>query len=94
MRREGICRACGAPMLWAPMPSGAHNPLNVEQVAAEVGKGVIAYNPATGRGIPITIAVIDRCEGWAAHGVTFHVSHFADCPQRSRFRQPQLVNTR
>lgn len=86
--REGVCRACGAAMLWAKMPSGRSNPLNAAEVPAEVGKGVIAFNPATGKGLPVTYAVIGDCERWAEqHGVSFHTSHFSDCPKRGQFRK-------
>lgn len=85
---DGTCRACGVAMLWARMPSGRPNPLNVAEVMPEVGKGVIAFNPDTGRGMPVTDAVIGSCPGWAAQGVTFHTSHFSDCPKRERFRKP------
>lgn len=70
------------------MPSGRANPLNTETVTPEVGKGVIAYNPKTGKGLPVTYAVIHDCERWAAQGVTFHTSHFATCPERERFKRP------
>lgn len=86
---DGICRACGAPMLWARMPSGRLNPLNVAEVEPEVGKGVTAFNPDTGNGVPVTFAVIGSCPGWAAAGVTFHTSHFSDCPERQRFRKDE-----
>lgn len=84
---HGTCRACNAPMLWAIMPSGRRNPLNTAEVEPEVGKGVTAFNPRTGHGIPVTIAVIDDCPRWAEQGVTFHTSHFSDCPERGRFRR-------
>lgn len=83
------CRACGAPMIWARMPSGRLNPLNVDQVQPEPGKGVVAFNPSTGRGVPVINANIDDCARWAERGVTFHTSHFSDCPERGRFQRPR-----
>lgn len=82
----GSCRACGAPMIWAKMPSGRANPLNADQVPPEVGKGVIAFNPDTGHGMPVTFSVIDRCAAWAEAGITFHTSHWSSCPEAHRFR--------
>lgn len=87
----GTCRACGAPMLWARMPSGRLNPLNVEQVTPEVGKGVTAFNPQTGHGFPITFACIEDCARWAEQGVTFHTSHFATCPEHARFKREETT---
>ena len=79
------CRACDARMLWATMPSGAHNPLDVEQVVPQVGMGVVAYNPKTGNAQMVTAANILETAKWADGGVTFHLSHFATCPERERF---------
>jgi hypothetical protein len=84
---DGTCRACGAPMLWAQMPSGRLNPLDPDPVDAEVGKGVVAYNPNTGHALPVNNANIGDCPRWAARGASFHVSHFATCPERDRFRR-------
>ncbi len=85
---QGICRACGAPMLWATMPSGRANPLNVDEVEPEASKGVVAFNPRTGHAVPVTYAEIEHCADWAEQGVTFHTSHFSDCPARERFKRP------
>ena len=87
---QGSCRACGASMLWARMPSGRLNPLNVDEVQPEPGAGVVAFNPATGNGVPVINANAHDCPRWAEHGATFHTSHFATCPERGRFkRDPQ-----
>jgi hypothetical protein len=85
---EGKCRACGAQMIWARMPSGKLNPLNVEQVEPAAGKGVVAFNPRTGRAVPVIAANLDDCARWGEHGATFHTSHFSDCPNRGQFRRP------
>lgn len=75
-------------MIWATMPSGRANPLNVEEVKPEAGKGVVAYNPATGGGIPVIGAnVPGDVERWAAAGATYHASHFATCPRRGEFKR-------
>lgn len=94
---SATCRACPAPILWALMPpkppenKRAHNPLNVAEVAAEVGKNVIAYNPKTQGGVTVTAENIGECAKWAAGGVTFHTSHFSDCPARKRFRRKKAA---
>lgn len=87
MNIEGTCRACGARMLWAIMPSGRANPLNAEEVPAELGKGIIALNPRTGHGMPVTYAVIENCPAWSEAGISFHTSHFATCPERRQFKR-------
>lgn len=94
----GTCRACKAPMLWAKMPSGKRNPLDVEPVA-EIAQlndadrllpvpGLTAYNPETEGGMPITTANLGQMLRWVEEGrVSAHVSHFATCPERDRFKR-------
>jgi hypothetical protein len=95
---NGVCRACKKPMIWAKMPSGRSNPLNVEEVA-EFAKldgdklaplpGITAYNRVSGNGMPITYSNIDAAVLWAeSEHVTFHTSHFSDCPERQKFKRP------
>lgn len=87
------CRACPAMMRGALMPSGSVNPLDLEEIPlAEVqagAKGVFAYYPGNGHGMSMTKARV--AEGkpaeYAAQGCTFHVSHFATCPERKRFKR-------
>jgi len=85
------CRACPAEIIWATMPSGAYNPLDAGEVPCEVGKGVVAYNPATGGGVMVSARNIMQCYGWAQRGVTFHLSHFATCPERQKFKQEKIA---
>lgn len=89
------CRACPAMMRGAEMPSGSVNPLDLDEIPLDVvlegAKGIVAYNPANGHGISITKKVraesADCLPVWAEKGVTFHVSHFATCPERKRFKR-------
>lgn len=83
----GTCRSCGAYMLWAKMPSGKSNPLNVAEVEPRTKAGVFAYQATTGRGVALKETNIGEVERWKAEGVSFHLSHFATCPQRGQFRR-------
>lgn len=85
--QQGPCRACKTLMLWVLMPSGKLNPLDVGEVTPQSRKGVIAFNPATGGGRPVTVANEAECAALAEKGVTFHLSHFATCPERQRFKR-------
>jgi hypothetical protein len=81
------CRYCPAPLLWATShSSGKPLPLDPPEVEPEVGKRIVAYNPASGRGVMVTARNIDDCGKWAAKGVTFHVSHWATCAGRDQAR--------
>ena len=83
----GPCRACGAQMIWAKMGSGKLNPLDAAMVEPEAKKGIIAFNPRTGAGCAVTLKNIEECGAWARKGASFHVSHFATCSERQRFRR-------
>lgn len=86
------CRACPAMMRGALMPSGSVNPLDLDEIPLDVvlegAKGVVAY--FDGRGRSVTKAVLaneGELEGWVARGATLHLSHFATCPERKRFKR-------
>lgn len=74
-------------MLWVKLDTGGTNPLNVEPLD-ELKPGLIAYNPAKGTGHRLTQEEIDagKPREWAARGVTFHLTHFADCPDAKTHR--------
>lgn len=80
-------------MIWARMPSGKANPLNVAHTDPTRGNGmaaprVIAYNPETQGGMPVTGTNLQQMLRWEGEGrVTFHTSHFSDCPERGRFKR-------
>lgn len=78
---------CGENMLWVELDTGSRNPLNLAPLD-RLKPGVIAYNPATGRGHALTQAEIDagKPREWAARGITFHLTHFAVCPHAQRHR--------
>src|SRR5688500_17597483 len=67
------------------MPSGRYNPVNVRE--ADPTPGSVAVNPETGGGIALKGEHMELTEEWAAQGVTFHLSHFADCPKAEEFRK-------
>jgi hypothetical protein len=72
------------------MPTGRVNPLDrgkltLEQVR-EDHRGVVAYDPYTGKGLSINKDNRDRLDEYATQGMRFHRSHFATCPARARFR--------
>lgn len=102
MPDRGACRACGAEMLWAVMvePDGTlrvdergrerRNPLDAEPLnPATVTEAThaVALNPRNGHGTMVTGETIGQLASWAAAGATFHLSHFATCPERQRFRR-------
>lgn len=85
MTTRASCRGCPAEIVWAKMPSGKLNPLNVEEVAPAAAGGVIAYNAETGGGMPLSADNAGQWEAWRQAGATFHTSHFATCVARQKF---------
>lgn len=85
------CRACPALMRAAEMPSGSMNPLDFDEIPLDVvldgAKGVVAYFDGRGRSVTKGALAAGEPEAWALKGATFHVSHFASCPERRRFRR-------
>lgn len=102
MADRGACRACGAEMLWAVMvePDGTprvddrgqpkRNPLDAEPVdpaTVTAQTHAIALNPRNGHGTMVTGETLPQVETWTRAGATLHLSHFATCEARDRFRR-------
>jgi hypothetical protein len=82
------CTSCEAPVRWAVMPTGSKMPLSDAEVM--VTQGVIALHGPSGRGYRLTEADIagGKAQAWQDRGdVTFHVAHFADCPNAAAHRR-------
>lgn len=74
------------------MPSGSKVPLSDPEVMVQ--EGVIALHAGSQRGYRVTQEDIDagKAAGWQERGdVTFHVTHFADCPNASMHRHRRRV---
>lgn len=86
--RVDACRTCRVAILWCQLDTGSRNPLNLEPLDFDLKPGVIAFNPAKGTGHALTQEDIDagKPRQWAARGVTFHLTHFADCPDAKAHR--------
>lgn len=74
--RIASCRSCGAPILWAEMPSGRMNCFDVEPDPS----GLWAIDDTTPTP---TAAKIERTAGSGEDGFT---SHFATCPNADSHR--------
>lgn len=99
----GKCRACPAQMIWANMlnvdgtPSlnaknvQARNPLDVAELdmaMVTAATHAVAFSPGSGNGMMVTAETIEDVRRWVAKGqVTVHLSHFATCPERGRFKR-------
>jgi hypothetical protein len=79
------CRSCGAAIRWAEMPTGARMPLDDDE--AMLMAGVVAFNPETGGGHVVRETELETAGEWRTRGVTFHVSHFATCPNAQQHRR-------
>jgi len=73
------------------MQSGSMNPLDLDEIPLEQvlrdHRGIIAYNPQNGHGLSITKERLGKVEDFALNGITFHLTHFATCPERKRFKR-------
>lgn len=84
--RLDTCRSCAADIIWALNVKTANpNPLDLAPLEdAEIGVGIVAFNPRNGNAHTLTAAdVADRAgrlRDWAAKGVTYHRNHFMTCP--------------
>jgi hypothetical protein len=82
------CKGCKAEIVWAVMadtgskhPLDAQPPLDVPQV------GHVAFNPKTEGAVLVNADNLLEAVRWEEHGVTFHTSHFATCPESDKFRK-------
>ena len=79
----GICRGCGAPILWIRTPAGKSMPCDPQPIKY--------WQDPTGRNKIVTPngeVVSARLEGdeQTATGIGY-ISHFATCPKRDQFRK-------
>jgi hypothetical protein len=67
------------------------NPLDLDELPLDVvldgAKGVVAYFDGRGRSVTKVALAAGAPREWAERGATFHVSHFATCPERKRFKR-------
>jgi hypothetical protein len=67
------------------------NPLDVDELDVGLTDGAthaFVLSPKTGNAMAITDAVLADARRWALqHSATFHLSHFATCPERDKFRR-------
>lgn len=78
------CRSCGAEIRWVTMAfSSKSAPLNAEP---DRNKGNVVI---VGSNVGILIGGLndEARERAEKHGVEFHLSHFATCPQREKWRK-------
>lgn len=82
---SAACRACGIELLWAVSPNGKACPLVPEP--REDGN-VLVLAP-TGLSKPLAVVLTgDLLQEARDAGVKLRLNHFADCPERGRFRKP------
>lgn len=80
------CRGCGIDLLWAVSPAGKPCPL----VPEPTEDGNVLVLAPTGLAKPLAIVLSgELLEEARSAGVRLRLNHFADCPARDRFRQPQ-----
>jgi len=83
---EGTCRSCGAEVIWSPVAAtGSLMPLDPQTELAPEPK-LVALNPATGLCRVLKKTDMDQAVLWAEHGVTYHRSHYATCPDAAKWR--------
>lgn len=85
------CRGCGQPIEWVRMASGKWNPLNPDPDPAR-GNVLVCDDPglAASHDTHVGRAVAlgpDAARHARESGRDVHLSHFATCPARGRFRK-------
>jgi hypothetical protein len=76
---EGICKTCGAPILWVITPRGKKMPVDREALApdAEVAKPLIRWRLyQEGKWLRA------KKGGYSEVAADLHLSHFVTCPDR------------
>lgn len=93
----GPCRGCGELMIWATMIDAdgmpklkdgkpIRNPLNVDRV--EPTRNAIVFAYGSGHGMSVPDATVVRAVKWIESlNASAHISHFATCTMRGRFRR-------
>lgn len=93
---SATCRSCSAPIIWAEHHgTGRKMPLDADEVdIATAGSFVVIARKA----YPLTTAAEAAALQWAVSTVrarellteeSWHLSHFATCPQASNHRRPR-----
>jgi hypothetical protein len=83
---ETTCRSCSQPVIWSPVAaSGALMPLDPDP-QPQPAERLVAFNPKTSLCRILAKADLPMAQDWADHGVLFLRSHFATCPDASRWR--------
>lgn len=79
---RGVCRSCGAPVLWAVTNKGETMPVN----ATPDYRGNVILSAMGG---VLHAGVLGRNQAAGAHdrGELLYTSHFADCPNASKHRR-------
>lgn len=77
---RGTCRSCKAPLIWATTEGGKLMPLDAEPSE----RGNVLLQGTQARVLDRELAVAYR-----AQGTPLYLSHFAECPDREKFRKPK-----
>jgi hypothetical protein len=86
MNNRFVCRSCGQAVQWAETEKGRRMPVDLAPSPA----GNIALYPREDN-VPIAVVITQtEIDAWMASGATkrkLYTSHFATCPQASRWRK-------
>lgn len=84
MTAESVCRACGAPIIWAITPRGKRMPVDREPLeeGREVAKQVIRW-----RLVPFNGSLHATKGKWGEVASDLHLSHFNTCPKATEMSQ-------
>lgn len=79
-----VCRACKAPIVWAKMPSGKANPLDVDPSA----RGNVRLEPEV-PGQPRQGVALGKHDAESARlsGERLYLSHFVTCEHAAAFKR-------
>lgn len=85
--RIGRCRDCKEPIIWAAMPSGKRNALDVEPIGPEYGKVTLIEHDGDDWKLGLHVEDVELRRELASFGHVFHRSHFE--PGACRARMPR-----
>ena len=91
--KKGICRGCGAEVVWIRTNDGHKMPVDTEPVWVKLKMGGYPFFYLDGSCVHGTKAG-DADDDPDSNFVEAYESHFATCPQAGNFRQPRTPRDR
>lgn len=78
------CSACPGRIVWTVTPTGARNP--IDYAPSDEGNVLVMQPQGLGQMLSVTLSK-EGLELARARGLPLHLSHWATCPEREKFKR-------